>query len=125
MARRRGARVAATDPSGVETRRAFYPWRVAGVTATVALLVLAAMTLAMAGVGWGFGLVLVAGIVLLAARRKGPRGGRAAFRKLLALCHNDESLAERLILAEIRRKPDLSRSEATEAAIDKLLSDRR
>ena len=51
--------------------------------------------------------------------------GKKDYRALLVLCRWDEGLAERLIAAEIRDRPGLSRKEAVCAAKERLEADRR
>lgn len=112
-----------SDSSGPERKPTLYPWRIAAVTATVALIVLVSLTLLIAGFAWAP--LLLAPIVFLMARSRSGKGRGAAYRRLLSLCHGDTALTDRLIAAELRRNGNQSRKAAVQGAMERLLSDRR
>ena len=73
---------------------------------------------------WLIGLTLAAVAALLyVARTRG--NGADRFERLVALCHGDRAMAERLVAGEARRSPDATRRSHVERAIHRLASDRR
>ncbi len=73
-------------------------------------------------------LLLLAVPAVTAARRLAQNRtitGGSPYRRLLARCHGDHALAQRLVAAEVRRRPGLGPREAAESAIARLDADRR
>lgn len=52
--------------------------------------------------------------------RKGEGDGGAEHRRLVRLARGDRERAERMIAAELRRNPDLTRAQAIRHAADRL-----
>jgi hypothetical protein len=129
-----GRRTARRDPDqdlrddyvGEERSPTRYPWRQILLTSAIAALVVLSFVYAVAG-QLGIVLILVVPIALLIARgvAAGILPSRAEYRRLLSVCHGDEALAERLIAAEMRRDPALTRPAAIREARRKLETDRR
>ena len=57
---------------------------------------------------------------LFAGRGGSGGGGGADHRRLLRLARGDAERAERMIAAELRRNPDLTRAQATRNAAERL-----
>jgi hypothetical protein len=65
-------------------------------------------------------LAVIAGWLWL--RRRAPDDG---FDRLVALCHGDRAVADRLVAGETRRRPGASRRVIVANVIDRLRADRR
>jgi hypothetical protein len=70
--------------------------------------------------------VLIASVLLVRWRRARPAAMEAKeMRRLVALCHNDRAMAERLVVGEAGRSPGVSRRVLVRRAIERLREDRR
>jgi hypothetical protein len=67
---------------------------------------------------------LVMGWALVGGKREANSDG-AAFGRLVALCHGDREMAERLVAGEAERSPGLSRPALVRRAAERLVEDRR
>ncbi len=103
-------------------------------TAVIAVVVVVALLAGVGGVREPYWLGAVALLLvglLLVGRRLSARTGYAAskgqegLQRLIALCHGDRAMAERLVAGEERRSPGLSRSALVLRAIERLRDDRR
>lgn len=100
-------------------------------TGVIAIAMVVALLAGVAGVRdpfWlGAAAVLLIAILLLTRRsRTTPAAARSeGLQRLIALCHGDRDMAERLVAGEERRWPGLSRSALVDRAIERLRDDRR
>ena len=108
---------------GPERKPSFNVGRTVVLTAVIATSLLVAFTLLVAGYPLALLLLLVP--VLLLIRGRGSVSSRARYRRLVWLCRGDHDVAERLIVAELRRNPDDGRNAAIDIAVTKLEMDRR
>ena len=94
----------------------------------VAISLILALSLLVASLGvFSFLPVVVAipvWLVVLGVGKIVSAQRNSAYEKLLELVNGDESLAERLIAAEAKRDPELSRPDCAERAYDRLYAER-
>lgn len=99
-----------------------------GVVAVISVI---AVLAGVAGVqDWyclGTAVAVLVAILVIDRRPVGPAVAAEpdGFQRLVALCHGDRGMAERLVAGEERRIPRLSRSALVERAIERLRDDRR
>ncbi|MCA9674547.1 MAG: zinc ribbon domain-containing protein [Kofleriaceae bacterium] len=108
---------------GRRTRRAV-------ATALVTLVAFVAFVVPHGGLGNGVWIGAVAIMLVVAWWGWRQPGGepllpaRDRFERLVAQCHGDRALAERLVAGEARRFPDRPRRELVDRAIERLRDDR-